>query len=66
MLAFSLQNKNILYVVFVTLHMISGTKVITRSQHASTQKQKEIDFNTLTRHARAHFNEPVLLSHITH
>ena len=29
-------------------------------------KTKEIDFNTLTKHARADFNELVLLSHITH
>ena len=29
-------------------------------------KTKEIDLNTLTKHARAHFNELVLLSYITH
>ena len=28
-------------------------------------KTKEIDFNMLTKHTRAHFNELVLLSHIT-
>ena len=28
-------------------------------------KTKEIDFNTLTKHGRAQFNELVLLSHIT-
>ena len=48
--------------------MISGTKVITRSQAHNTLplKTKEIDFNMLTKNARAHFNELVLLSHITH
>ena len=51
----------------VTLHMISGTKVITHSQVTCFHlKTKEIDFNTLTKHARAHFNEPMLLSHRTH
>ena len=29
-------------------------------------KTKEIDFNTLTRHTGAHFNEPMLLSYTTH
>ena len=28
-------------------------------------KTKEIDFNILTKHVRAYFNEPVLLSHDT-
>ena len=48
--------------------MISGTKVITRSQAHNTLplKTKEIDFNMLTKNARAHFNELVLFSHITH
>ena len=48
--------------------MISGTKVITRSQAHNTLplKTKEIDFNMLTKHARAHFNALVLFSHITH
>ena len=31
-----------------------------------TAESKEMDFNTLTKHTRAHLNEPVLLSHITH
>ena len=29
-------------------------------------KTKEIDFNTLTMHTRAHFTEPTLLSHSAH
>ena len=29
-------------------------------------KTKEIDFNMLTKHTRAHYNEAMLLSHITH
>ena len=43
---------------YVTLHMISWTCLHLQS--------KEIDFNTVTKHARAHFNEPTLLSYITH
>ena len=40
-----------------------GDNMLTTRFHLKT---KEIDFNTLTKHARAHFNELVLLSHITH
>ena len=40
-----------------------GDNTLTTRSHLKT---KEIDFNTLTKHARAHFNELVLLSHITH
>ena len=40
-----------------------GDNTLTTRFHLKT---KEIDFNTLTKHARAHFNELVLLSHITH
>ena len=40
-----------------------GDNMLTTRSHLKT---KEIDFNTLTKHARAHFNELVLLSHITH
>ena len=40
-----------------------GDKTLTTRFHLKT---KEIDFNTLTKHARAHLNEAVLLSHITH
>ena len=29
-------------------------------------KAKEIDFNMLTKHVRAQFNEPSPLSHVTH
>ena len=39
-----------------------GDNMLTTRFHL---KIKEIDFNTLTKHARAHFNELVLLSHIT-
>ena len=39
-----------------------GDNTLTTRSHLKT---KEIDFNTLTKHARAHFNELVLLSHIT-
>ena len=39
-----------------------GDNTLTTRFHLKT---KEIDFNTPTKHARAHFNEPVLLSHIT-
>ena len=34
--------------------MILGTKVITRSQHASNRKQKKLAI-TLAEHAKAHF-----------
>ena len=40
-----------------------GDNTLTTRFHLKT---KEIDFNTLTKHARAHFNELVLLSHMTH
>ena len=40
-----------------------GDNTLTTRSHLKT---KEIDFNTLTKLARAHFNELVLLSHITH
>ena len=29
-------------------------------------KTKEIDYNMLTEHTRAHFNEPRILFHMTH
>ena len=40
-----------------------GNNTLTTCFHLKT---KEIDFITLTKHARAHFNEPMLLSHRTH
>ena len=40
-----------------------GDNTLTTRFHLKT---KEIDFNMLTKHARAHFNELVLFSHITH
>ena len=40
-----------------------GDNMLTTFFHLKT---KEIDFNTLTKHARAQFNEPVPLSHIKH
>ena len=40
-----------------------GKNMLTTFFHLKT---KEIDFNILTKHVRAYFNEPVLLSHMTH
>ena len=40
-----------------------GDNMLTTRFHLKT---KEIYFNTLTKHARVHFNELVFLSHITH
>ena len=40
-----------------------GDNTLTTRLHLKT---KDIDYNTLTEHARAHFNEPKLLFHTTH
>ena len=40
-----------------------GDNTLTTCLHLKT---KDIDYNTLTEHARAHFNEPKLLFHTTH
>ena len=40
-----------------------GDNTLTTRFHLKT---KDIDYNGLTEHARAHFNEPKLLFHRTH
>ena len=40
-----------------------GDNTLTTRLHLKT---KDIDYNTLTEHARAHFNKPKLLFHTTH
>ena len=40
-----------------------GDNTLTTRLHLKT---KDIDYNTLTEHAGAHFNEPKLLFHTTH